>query len=359
MPRGSRRSTPSWWTGSRPCTGRSTPSTTPSVPLPEILASSIGHPLEKAALLVALLRALGYDARVALVAGERGVPLDVPAPVLLEEAWVRVALGPHVLWLDPTAPLDKHNSFSLAGRAVLVLDGRAAAPEVEPELDPATNRAAVRYEVKIEETAGALKLTGREELDLGGLYNPVPAFDRAKDRLAGAAASSASALVSGTSAQDLVVGQKSAQLTAIAAGLSGSIAIPREGRPVRITLPRVPGAVTADSLQLYRNRRTLPLMVPAPAEERVDLVLTLPEGAEALVIPAEDRHRRAGRLFRPHGDAGRDEGHDTDLAPAQAARGRSRGLSRAPPRFRRDGGRKRSDHPRSAEAALSGSVMEW
>jgi hypothetical protein len=256
-------------------------------PAPEVLATSYGHPLEKAALLAALLGALGYDARVALAAAERGAALDVPAPVLLDQAWVRVTLGPQVLWLDPTAPLDRHGAFSLAGRAVLVLDGKAAAPDVQPELDAIANRAAARYEAKLDDTGDSLKLTGREELDLGGLYNPLPAFDRTKDRLAGVASSAASALFAKASAQEIVVGQKSAQLTALAAGLSGSIAIPRDGRPVRIVLPRVPGAVSSDSLQLYRNRRTLQLRVPAPAEERVELVLTLPEGSEPLALPAD------------------------------------------------------------------------
>jgi len=258
-------------------------------PVPEVLATSVGHSLEKAALLAALLRSLGYDAQVVLAASERGVPLDLPAPVLLDEAWVRLARGPHAIWLDPSAPLDKRSSFHLAGRAVLVLDGKAPGPEVETGPDPAANRAAARYEVKLEDTADALKLSGREELDLGGLYNPFPAFDRAKDRLVGVASSAAAALAGKVSAQDVVVGQKSTELTAFAAGLSGSLALPRDGRPIKIVLPRVPGAVSAESLQLHRSRRTLPLTVPAPAEERVDLVLTLPEGAEPLVLPAEVR----------------------------------------------------------------------
>jgi hypothetical protein len=251
----------------------------------DVLASGVGHSLEKAAVLVAMLRALGYDADVALAASERAAPLDPPSPVPLEEAWVRVASGPDVLWLDPTAPMERRGHPHLAGRAVLLLDGKAVAPETQPELAATQNRAALRLDLTLEDGAHELRVTGREEIDLGGLYNPVPGFDRSKDALTGLATSVASAL-GGGSAKEVAVGQKSAPLTALAANVDGgALTLPRDGRPIKLVLPRVPRAVTGESLQMHRRRRTLPLVVPAPAEERVDVALALPPGFEILAFP--------------------------------------------------------------------------
>jgi len=54
---------------------------------------------------------------------------------------------------------------------------------------------------------------------------------------------------------------------------------------VRVDVPRVPGAVTAGGVQAWRLKRTLPVAVPAPGQERVVLEVTLPKGWEPAHLP--------------------------------------------------------------------------
>ncbi len=252
-----------------------------------VLDSSVGHSLDKAVLLASMLRVLDYDARVALVARDRGVPPDIPSPALLEDAWVVVAQGPHQLWLDPTAPLEQRNQNHLAGCAALLLDGKASGLAVLPQLEQSSNRAALKADLKLEDAGAELRVRGGLDLDLAGLYNPLPGYDRSKDRLTAIAAAAARGF-GGAEVKEVAVGWKSAQVTALHASVAGgALPAPRDGRPVKLLLPRPPGAISADSLQLHRGRRTLPLPIPGPAEELAIVTLDLPEKVEVLFAPAE------------------------------------------------------------------------
>ncbi|MBP7147748.1 MAG: DUF3857 domain-containing protein [Acidobacteria bacterium] len=261
-------------------------------PAGEVLASSVGHPLDKAVLLAALLREAGFAPRVALATAGRAFAAEVPSPAQFEDAWVAVALGGRTLWLDPTAPHDRRNAAQLAGRWVLVPDaGEAAAQPVQvPELDPSSNAALLRAELKLAPPAGGgpgLRLGGVADLDLGGTYDPLAGFDRSQDRYGALARGVASRF--GAQAKDTFVardtGEELALRVELADGALGeSLAA---DAPLALVLPRVPGALSAESLQLYRPRRTLPLAIAAPAREVVEVVLQLPEGWEAARVPEE------------------------------------------------------------------------
>ena len=267
-------------------------------PSGEILKSSVGHALDKAVLLVAMLKAIGIDSKVALAASEREISADVPCPPQLDEVWVRVELGPHTAWLDPTASPDRRNRSHLAGRSFLLLDGSAQKLETQPELDAASNRGALRVELAVADGDRKLELSGSADLELGGLYNPLVAFDRSKDRETPVASRAVSAF-GGAKVKDVYVGVRSAELTALRATFAGgTVAWPDSGL-ARLTLPRVPGAISSASLQLHRGKRTLPLVVPAPAKETVETVLELPEKIEAAVLPTEaSLANAAGSLVR-------------------------------------------------------------
>ncbi|MBW2257929.1 MAG: hypothetical protein JRI25_25465, partial [Deltaproteobacteria bacterium] len=73
-------------------------------PAGEVLDSSVGHALDKAVLLVALLRSAGLDAQIALAASGWAVAEAVPTPVQLDQVWVQTG----GTWLDPTALRDHH-----------------------------------------------------------------------------------------------------------------------------------------------------------------------------------------------------------------------------------------------------------
>lgn len=255
-------------------------------PAAEILNSSVAHGLEKAALLASMLRAAGFEAAVALASPGPEFSADVPSPAQLDEAWVRVRMGPHALWLSPDAPLDARNAWHLAGRSVLVLDGGSAGPQILPELDPSRNRASARVVLTLEDAGREVRLGGTADLDLGGLYNPLVSYDRSKERQARLAESFVAAFGGAKPAQ-VFVGERSEALTSLRAVFDRGVAeIPGSGQ-IRLPIPRVPGAISGGSFDIHRQKRTLPLLLPAPATEIVEVVLELPKTLEAAYLPPE------------------------------------------------------------------------
>lgn len=266
-------------------------------PAADVLRSSVGHALDKAVLLGTLLRAAGYDAHVALVAAERGPAPATPAPDLLERVLVRVRHAGGVDWLDPAAPPAAHNPARLAGHAALVLDGAMVAPVVLQDAAGAANLAAVRVELKVEDTGRELRLAGKADLDLGGLYDPAGAFDREGERLMAPAHALAGAF-GGAHAGELSIAEKGPRFAAFRTTLDGgTIKAAEAGRPVRLLLPRVPGAVTFEGLGAWRSVRTLPLVLPGPADERVEVVLALPDTLDVLAAPADVKVANAAGSF--------------------------------------------------------------
>jgi hypothetical protein len=256
-------------------------------PAGRVLESSVGHSLDKAALLAALLRAAGFHASVALVDGDArsGRVADVAAPSQLEQAWVRVETAGGTDWLDPAAKADAHNVHHLAGKAVLVMDGGRHGLETLPDRSAQENGATLHAEVEVEDGGHELKLSGTADVDLVSFYNPLAGYDRSSNRqekVAGAVA----AAWGDAEVDEVYVAMQSESLTSLRTTFSGgSIEVPRHGL-VRLTLPRVPGAVTAAALQTHRGSRTLPLVLPkGPASETVQVELTLPDGYELAYRP--------------------------------------------------------------------------
>jgi len=264
---------------------------------PEVLSSSIGHPLDKAVLLVAMLRAAGFEAHVALASPHRAWLPDVPSPVPFEQVWVRVDAGHTPIWLDPTAPQSAHNGYHLAGKPVLVLDGESDAPSVVRELDADHNHGQLRVQLDLTAADGGLQASGRADLDLAGLYCPVLGFDRSADRASGVAGH-VTGLFGGVEHSTVVARQSKGYLSLGAAFEGGEITVPATGL-VRIELPRVPGAVSGAALESYRAARTLPIELDGPARELVVVELAVPEGWEPTHLPdAVKIENNAGRVER-------------------------------------------------------------
>jgi len=264
---------------------------------PEVLSSSIGHPLDKAVLLVAMLRGAGFEAHVALASSHRAWLPDVPSPVPFEQVWVRVDAGHKPIWLDPTASQADHNGYHLAGKPVLVLDGEADAPTVVRELDPHHNHGQLRVQLDLTATDGALEASGRADLDLAGLYCPALGFDRSADHTDGVAGH-VSGLFGGGEHSTVVARQTKGYLALGADFEGGSIAVPASGL-VRIDLPRVPGAVNGAALESFRAARSLPIELDGRARELVVVELALPDGWEPTHLPdAVKIENNAGRVER-------------------------------------------------------------
>jgi len=256
-------------------------------PAGEVLESSVGHPLDKAVLLASMLRCAGFEAHVALASEDPEIARDVPSPVQLEEAWVRVKMAGGERWLDPDAGRDHRNEYHLLGRPRLVLDGSGAGIETAPQAAAAQNRAALRAEVAIEDGGHELLLSGFADVDLAMRTNPLVAYDRSENRQAGLAKQVAGAF-GGASVEATHVGRESCGLTSLRTEFSGgAVEVPLHGL-VRVALPRVPGGLSGGAVQVERERRTVPFLVPGgPASERVHLELTLPDGYELVYAPED------------------------------------------------------------------------
>ena len=268
---------------------------------PEVLNSSIGHPLDKAVLLVAMLRAAGFEAHVAFASAHRAWLPEVPVP--FEQVWVRVDAGHFPLWLDPTAHQADHNGLHLAGKPVLVLDGKSEQPTVLRELDVKHNHAQLRAQVELVAEGDGLAASGRADLDLAGLYCPIAGFDRSADQADGVAGGVGAVFGGGT--HSTLVAQQSPGYLALGADFEGgSYALPASGL-VRLELPRVPGAVSGAALQSYRVTRSLPVELDGPARELVVLELAVPDGWEPAHLPTPVQLDNAvGRFVRTVADDG-------------------------------------------------------
>ena len=288
---------------------------------PEVLTSSVGHPLDKAVLMVAMLRAAGFEAHVALASPHRAWLPDVPSPVPFDQVWVRVDAGHHAAWLDPAAPITAHNRYHLAGKPVLVLDGSSDAPLVVRELDADHNHAQILARLELSAGDAGLAASGHADLDLAGLYCPVLGFDRSVDQAAGAAGGVAS--IFGGGEHEAVVAVLSPGYLALGADFEGgSFALAPSGL-VTIELPRVPGAVTGAALQSHREARTLPIELAGPARELVVLELAVPDGWEIVHLPAPiSLGNAAGRFVRSvedDGEGGLVISHELELTQAVIA----------------------------------------
>ena len=251
----------------------------------EVLNTSVGHPLDKAVLLAAMLQAAGMDASVALVATEPLAADAVAALPQLDQAWVVVHNGPHQSWLDPMASADAHNGVDMAGKTVLIMDGEDHGLATLPGLTADQNRAALRVVVDVADGGHELTLSGSADLDLGYSYNPLAGYDRSGDRHKGLAGKVAK-VWGGASVSKVFVGAQMGSLTSLHTEFDGgTVEVPAHGL-VRLAVPRVPGAICGGKLGTHRGTRTQPLPLPGPATELVDIELTLPKGYELAAGPA-------------------------------------------------------------------------
>lgn len=254
----------------------------------QVLDSSVGHPLDKAVLLIAMLRNAGLEANVALVSSDPATPDAVPCPDGFGQAWVMVRLGKKEVWLDPTAGRDAANKWDLAGLPVLLLDPSAQGGITRrPALGAEDNRGALLARVTLEADDDALAVSGTADLDLAKAYNPLVDFDREGNRHEGVASKVASGF-GGAKVDGVTVARQGCGIAAFRAEFSGgSIPVPENGL-VQLRLPRVPGALRGGDLETFRASRTLPLRLPnGPISERVDLTLTLPDGFDVSHLPGD------------------------------------------------------------------------
>jgi hypothetical protein len=258
-------------------------------PAGEVLDSSVGHSLDKAVLLVAMLRAAGLDGHIALVSSGWAIAEAVPAPAQLDEVWVQT----DGVWFDPTALRDNHNLWHLAGHPVLLLDGSGAPKALE--VPAGEDVASLRLVVDLEDGGHEVQVSGSAEVDLAREYNPVVGWDRSSDRLLPLAEGVAGGF-GGAAVDATAPGRLDDELCSLHAEFSKGVLSFDAAGLVRLEVPRVPG--TVGGLQVWRQERDHPVRVPT-GRERVALELTLPEDLEPAWLPEPvELKNRAGSLVR-------------------------------------------------------------
>jgi transglutaminase-like putative cysteine protease len=120
----------------------------------DVLRSGYGDCKDKSQLLVALLRAMGIDAAVALTDIETGygLPDEAPAPTLFGHAIVQVRFGGRSYWLDPTGSFEGGRFPNLAtatyGWALPLRRDQTRLEQIPEAAAPApTYRTTERYEL--------------------------------------------------------------------------------------------------------------------------------------------------------------------------------------------------------------------
>ena len=90
-----------------------------------IYESAYATPLDRAVLLMGMIRAAGFDNPLpVLVSSGKSWPGDIPAPEVFGKILVAVSTDQGAYILDPGAPYEHGSAFTLAGRTLIDLDGQ-------------------------------------------------------------------------------------------------------------------------------------------------------------------------------------------------------------------------------------------
>lgn len=105
-----------------------------------VLLSGYGTPQEKAALLVALLRAAGIPANAVLIPSRRALDAGLPSPSQFDQAITTFRDGaePAAIWIDPSAELAPFGFLpaTLRGKSALLVTPEGSAKIVKTPADP-------------------------------------------------------------------------------------------------------------------------------------------------------------------------------------------------------------------------------
>lgn len=261
----------------------------PPRPAARVLETSAGTPVEKAALLAAMLRAVDVEADIAFACTYACHPAPgVPAPVAFDRPWVVIrGGGEHELWIDPTRALDAASVRDVEGHAVMrpLAAGHDAFPPAVVD-SPAAHGSRLSGTLTLApaEDGEGVTLSGTVDAELRGRYQRHPVLSLEKDR-AGQLGSQVAAALGGATVDSSVLGTHSRDRLAARVTLShGHLERVAPGL-YRLELPRAPGGVTSGTLGLHRQQRTLPLSLGGPVDESVRMTLTLGEKLELTARP--------------------------------------------------------------------------
>lgn len=253
-------------------------------PAAEIYESGYGHALDKAVLLCAMLRHAGFDCAIA--AGMRTVkggidPSLVPCMAQMKRVVVRVEMGQHPLWLDPTAKLEKRSQ-----RDFVVFKGLPLIPgfgELHTLTFEGPNELSVSLDAKAESD---LSLEGKVLFSFSGQYSPfyeVRAGEGSQKAFSGRLLKE---LLPGAEMLSSSVQRLDPARTLLS--ISFKRPAPKTTETVKALVMAIPaGSCLSGINEPYLQARVLPLVLAWPGTERVKIDIRLPKDVKPFYLPGE------------------------------------------------------------------------
>lgn len=262
----------------------------------EIYLSGYGHALDKAVLLAAMLRKLGFDPAVALC--HKGVeggldPAAVPCLSQMDRTLVRVEDHSRVLWLDPTAKLSEASQRDFQGyKGLPCLPGYNELHAMTP-IEGAIDSLSANLDAKATED---LALEGEGMITMAGWYSPYYKVQGSKDSQKETIEGLVSSMLPGATVTDFsVVRMEPGQ---VVFKVSFKAEAPKPAKPVKALKTGLPeGSLLKGFDASYLKQRDLPLVLESGGQEKISLKITLPEGLKPSYVPKDAKVENAAGAF--------------------------------------------------------------
>jgi hypothetical protein len=252
-----------------------------------VYQTGYGHVLDKAVLLAAMLRDADLNPSILLASPSYRFREETPAPTQLTDAWVSADVDGEEIFLHPNALPNVRGRLDLAGHDALYLfppRGEALAQLAPRPAD--VGRSYVSGDLRLKTEKEAWTVSGSLRVTLTGRYTPLGEPAATGDVLQ-ELANRIAASFWGAKAARYAVAEKSRDRLALEIDIDGGSLPSPDGVPLSMTTPLPEGSIAAEKgLQIYRATRHTPLLVRAPAEEKLALRIELPLEFKPAALPA-------------------------------------------------------------------------
>jgi hypothetical protein len=133
----------------------------------EIYRSTYASPLDRAVVLVALLREAGIGAVPVLPAPGETWPAAVTVPEIFERIFVAVTLGNGMVFIDPESAFDRDMRLTIPGRTYAVLEGAGVTSRLDDAWPPEGNESILTLDLELGDD-----VTGEGIAVLTGVFSP-------------------------------------------------------------------------------------------------------------------------------------------------------------------------------------------
>jgi transglutaminase-like putative cysteine protease len=281
-------------------------------PAAMVYNSAYGNALDRAALLVAMLRHADISAQLALVARESNIASAVPALSQLTHPVVRVSILDREYWLDPLRNSLYLRPTAWDGRSYLLIAAQAQLAKF-PTSAPTQHQSVLLANLTVSNSSkptpvstetlpanslSSLAITGQFFARFSGAFNPYhkavtsepqPDVNQALKALSSGVAGDAS---------NLHISQWGPESSAFSFAAKRKLDAPNKANYVALQLPQPPIAHPAGKVPIYREAHHTPIYLDFPASEKIQIQINLPsKGIEiAYLPPSVNLRNRVGQI---------------------------------------------------------------